>query len=406
VDIFIKRHPVEIIPDNTRVICEFFRPGQQERILRIIERVSKLSETEAQKQFDMMLKLFSARHKNFQKILESHFHKNLSNIPELTTLSDLKKNLISAYCSREYSFESAALMNPSIVPAPGNRKKQIMSLRQVGEGHISSIGFREICLDDNGSISVEPAGQFSVLPEVNVKGDSVYHSFSEDTLLSERIIFPATPDECNGMEDARFVLFADGLYYATYTAYDGHRITIKLIQTEDFLRFKIDKLQGKAAANKGMSLFPEKVNNQFAMISRLDGENLYYTTSPDIYHWESAVLLDTPAEPWEFVQTGNCGSPLKTEQGWILLTHGVGPMRQYVMSAILLDLATPAKVIGRLKNPLLVPTESEREGYVPNVVYSCGSLIVQDQLIIPYAMSDYRTGIASVDVHELLSLLI
>jgi len=386
-------------------VCQFFLPGGEERIIRIIDRVSEISASNAKNLFNVILNEFSHRHINFEEILESHFQNNLTDIPQFDSLSDIQKMLVSAYCSREYSFESAALMNPSIVLAPDDENKVILSLRQVGEGHISSIGFRSGDIDKNGQISIEQASQFAILPKTNKSGNAVYHAFPDNTLLSERVLYPVTPDECNGMEDARFVQFADGSYYATFTAYDGHKITIKMIYTDDFQNFEVKNLEGDGVNNKGMALFPDKIKNQYAMISRMDGEHLYYMTSPDIGKWESAMFLDGPVHPWEFLQTGNCGSPLKTDEGWLLITHGVGPMRKYVISAILLDLDQPEKVIGRLRDPLLMAEEEEREGYVPNVVYSCGSMIYQDDLILPYAASDYRSGVVSVKVNDLLDIL-
>ena len=212
-------------------------------------------------------------------------------------------------------------------------------------------------------------------------------------------------NESNGIEDARFVQFTDDngniKYYATYTAYNGRSILPQLLETKDFLSFKMITLNGKSVRDKGMALFPRKVNGKYMMISRIDGEQLFIMESDNIHFWNEHKLLKKPEFPWEIMQIGNCGSPIETDEGWILLTHGVGPMRQYCIGAILLDLEDPSKVIGVLEEPLLTPTEEEREGYVPNVVYSCGALLHNDQLIIPYAMSDTNSGFASVPVKEL-----
>jgi len=401
-DLHIKRHDYELNPDMTRVVCQFFNPGSEYRIQRIAQRVSALDAKKSENEINAIFKDFSPRHKNFSKLIENHFHKIEPLLSADIILTDRQKELMGAYCSCEYSFESAALMNPSMVPAQ-NKDEFILSLRQVGEGHISSIGFRNGTINKNGEITLEEASTYAQLPEIDDSGNELRLHFEDGSLLSERIIFPATPDECNGMEDARFVKFEDDLYYATYTAYDGHNISIKLLITKDFLDFNIKKIHGKAVNNKGMALFPEKIDEKYAMISRQDGENLYYMSSDDITHWENSSLLDKPHESWEFVQIGNCGSPIKTNEGWILLTHGVGAMRKYVISACLLDLYNPSKVVGRLQNPLLLPDEDEREGYVPNVVYSCGALMNKQDLIIPYAMSDYRSGFASLDVNDLIS---
>ncbi|MDB4992941.1 MAG: hypothetical protein JWM74_373 [Myxococcaceae bacterium] len=233
--------------------------------------------------------------------------------------------------------------------------------------------------------------------------------FSPDTALSERVIFPVSESESRGIEDARFVRFAhaDGrvTYYATYTAYNGMRVLPQLIETSDFRHFKINTLNGRCVQNKGMALFPRKVGGHFMMASRLDGENIYLLESDNIHFWNEAKLLYAPKYPWELVQVGNCGSPIETEAGWLLLTHGVGPMRQYWLGALLLDLKDPSRVIGSLSEPLLVPNADERDGYVPNVVYSCGALLHGDHLIVPYAVSDSHTSIATVPIAELLERL-
>jgi predicted GH43/DUF377 family glycosyl hydrolase len=233
--------------------------------------------------------------------------------------------------------------------------------------------------------------------------------FAPESRVSERVIFPTSPSQSNGIEDARFVLFQhdDGTrtYYATYTAYDGKLILPQLVETPDFLHFKFLTLNGPAVQNKGMALFPRKVHGQYAMLSRQDNENIYLMYSDNIHFWYDAELVLKPTFPWEFVQLGNCGSPMETEGGWLVLSHGVGPMRKYCIGAFLLDRDDPIKVIARLREPLLKPSETEREGYVPNVVYSCGALIHRGELILPYAMSDYATNFATVSVSELLGAM-
>jgi len=230
--------------------------------------------------------------------------------------------------------------------------------------------------------------------------------FSLDTDLSERVIFPISRYEKNGIEDARFVKFTndngESVYYATYTAYDGYTILPKLIETEDFCTFPIFPLHGKYAIDKNLALFPCKIGGKYAMVSRIDGQNNYIMFSKNLYRWSHAELLQEPAYPWEFVQVGNAGSPIETPQGWLLITHGVGPMRKYCLGASLLDPEDPRKVIGRLKEPLLLPADNERTGYVPNVVYSCGAIVHNEELIIPYAMSDYASAFASVNLNDLL----
>lgn len=233
--------------------------------------------------------------------------------------------------------------------------------------------------------------------------------FSPEQALSERVLFPYAPTETNGIEDARFVQFQedDGRvrYYATYTAWDGRVILPQLLETDDFLHFRISTLNGPEVKNKGLALFPRKINGLYAMLSRQDGENIYLMYSEMLHFWYSKELLMKPTYPWEFVQIGNCGSPIETEKGWLVLSHGVGPMRKYSLGAFLLDLENPARVISRLSEPLLAPNENEREGYVPNVVYTCGALVHNRTLIIPYAMSDYATTFATVSLDELLDAL-
>jgi predicted GH43/DUF377 family glycosyl hydrolase len=231
--------------------------------------------------------------------------------------------------------------------------------------------------------------------------------FAPDSLVSERVLFPTTLSQRNGIEDARFVHFQneDGTrtYYATYTAYDGKLILPQFIETPDFLHFKFITLNGSAVQNKGMALFPRKINGHYAMLGRQDLENIYVLFSDHLHFWNTSKLIVEPKFPWEFVQMGNCGSPIETEAGWLVISHGVGPMRKYCIGAFLLDRDDPTKVIGRLREPLIKPDENEREGYVPNVVYSCGSLLHGRQLIIPYAMSDYATTFATLPLDGVLA---
>ncbi|MGD9412541.1 MAG: glycoside hydrolase family 130 protein [Desulfobacterales bacterium] len=240
--------------------------------------------------------------------------------------------------------------------------------------------------------------------------DSNYEvSFHADHSISERVIFPVSKNESRGIEDARFVQFFDYrqevTYYATYTAYNDNAILPQLIETKDFIKFNILTLNGKAIKNKGMALFPRKIGGRYVMLSRQDGENNHIMFSDNIHFWQESQIIQEPEYPWEFIQIGNCGSPLETNEGWIVLTHGVGPMRKYCIGSILLDLENPTKIIARLDEPLLSPHEKEREGYVPNVVYSCGAIIHNHDLVIPYAMSDINSGIAVVEVNELINCM-
>ena len=233
--------------------------------------------------------------------------------------------------------------------------------------------------------------------------------FQPEQQLSERILFPATPSQRNGIEDARFVCFQndDGthIYYGTFTAFDGKVVMPELVETSDFLLFRFITLNGPAAQNKGMAIFPRKINGLYAMLSRQDNENIYLMFSDNVHFWNERRVLVKPKFSWELVQLGNCGSPMETDAGWLVLSHGVGPMRQYSIGAFLLDRDDPTKVIGRLREPLLKPSQSEREGYVPNVVYTCGALVHSGELIIPYGMADNATGFATVALAEVLAAM-
>lgn len=398
---------IKLTPDPSRVLMQPFYPGSEERVKRVLERIMSLDEKKAVELFENVMANFSGRHRNTSETFENNFKIIEKYLPRPVTPH--RRLLIGAYFSKEYSIESAALFNPSIVPhfrdpASG---RFIMSLRATGEGHISSIEFREGTID-GGKVTLDPYSKFLDAGEaVSESEDSYEIKFRDEVPLSEKVLFPYSPSESNGMEDARFVRFISDnespVYYATYTAYNGHRTSIGLIETSDFRDFKISRLQGSEVKDKGMALFPRKVGGRFMMISRQDGENLYIMDSDSVGTWNKKSLLKVPVFEWEFVQVGNCGSPLETEAGWLLITHSVGALRSYFISAVLLDLNDPSKVTGYLPEVLISPTEKTREGYVPNVVYSCGSMIHMGKLIIPYAMADSASGIAVVDVNELLN---
>jgi predicted GH43/DUF377 family glycosyl hydrolase len=472
-----------IRPDQRRVITRPFRPGSEAHTINIVNRLLALDEPKVRVLLQQTLQDFAHRHKDIKSVLLDNYQRIAGYIQGPVTLSNERKLLLGACFTMEYSIESAALFNPSIVIYPKqNQTKRgqtrvIFSFRATGEGHISSIVFRSAIIDRDNSIFIEPISPFLGTPEVvlnttydrelfrakleemkqfseaagaifkslpasftpeamglAIKGvrdsqafspadldETVVHInwltesnyeifFPHGQLISERVIFPLSQNESNGVEDARFVRFIDEdgsvTYYATYTAYNGRGILPQLIETKDFHRFKVSTLNGPLARNKGMALFPRKINGQYAMITRTDGESLYLSYSTNIHFWYEGVKIEAPANSWELVQIGNCGSPLETKKGWLLLTHGVGPMRKYCIGVTLLDLNDPAKIIGRLAEPLLAPREEERAGYVPNVVYSCGAIILNGELIIPYAISDSESHVASIPVDELLEKLL
>jgi len=421
----VKRINVRLYPDARKVIPRFFNTGN-ERSLALINRVLQMPDNEANNLLLQVYKEFSDRYIDIRAILDKHFEliKRLLPQEKLHTVSKEKKLLIGSYFTMEYSLEHAALFNPSIVEDPdqsgaaAGEKNVIVSFRATGEGHISSLLFKRGKLDKDAMIHFEPSGKYMNEGQVTQQNSKLKYDmltmvntgyelhFSADTLLSERVIFPIALTEKNGIEDARFVKFIreDGsaTYLATYTAYDGSFILPHVIETTDFLHFKMSPLRGNAAINKNLAIFPRKINGKYVMLSRIDGINNYIMVSDDLYLWENATLLQQPVYPWEFVQIGNGGSPVETERGWLVITHGVGPMRKYCLGASLFDLNDPSRELGRLKEPLLMPEEDERYGYVPNVVYTCGAIIHHNKIFIPYAISDYATSFITILLNELL----
>lgn len=482
--IHITRTTIALRPDQSRVLLRPFAPGGARRAERIVARVLSLPESRVVALLDELLSEFSRRHPEIGDVLLERFQHVRGLVSMNGKLSESRRLLIGSYFVCEYSLESAALFNPSIIPhpdqtgVPPNGLRFILSLRATGEGHLSSITFRTGMIHPDHGIEVMSAaghlteprqipnplyeralferklfelgltneftrrtmsrlGQSFDLRELRCQVEeelkqpcqpdakrgrrnagaamrmlakSNYEvQFRPEQELSERIIFPISPSQRNGIEDARFVCFKndDGtpVYYATFTAYDGRVVMPELMETSDFLHFRFITLNGPAAQNKGMAIFPRKINGLYAMLSRQDNENLYLVFSDNVHFWYEPRLILEPAFPWEMVQIGNCGSPIETDAGWLVLSHGVGPMRQYSIGAFLLDRDDPSKLIGRLREPLLSPTEDERTGYVPNVVYTCGALVHGGELIIPYAYGDHATSFATVPLEEVLGAM-
>jgi len=479
----IERKNVKVVPDSRRVIARFFFNGE-DRAIELVRKVLSLSKEQVFAQISPLLQDFSRRHRNITRKLHRHCEKVRPYIEkagfDLDHLDEFTKLLIGAYFTHEYSIESAAFFNPSIVEDPDQsnleegQKRVIISFRAVGEGHVSSVVFRRALIDKDNSIHVMPAGSY--IDEAERVRNAIYQkrlfikkgedeginkdflklvdeelgdqfeyedlkkvvleardattdaktirqynlilalsdsyrkiSFSHDTDISDRVIFPISDLESRGIEDARFVKFTRDngtvVYYATYTAFDGSYIMPKLLKTSDFYEFKTSPLNGAGAKNKNLALFPRKIKGKYAMLSRIDGWNNYIMYSDSINVWENPVKIQGPEYPWEFVQIGNCGSPIETPEGWLVMTHAVGPMRRYSIAAALLDLENPEIEIGRLDEPLILPNPDEREGYVPNVVYSCGSIIHNGELIIPYGLSDHSSSFATVNLETLLKRL-
>ncbi|MGB7176446.1 MAG: glycoside hydrolase family 130 protein, partial [Xanthobacteraceae bacterium] len=408
---FVNRQSLYLRPDPARVVVRPFKPATEPRDLNptdkiranhIVGRVLRLDAEAALQQLSDVLENFEGRHRNLIDIFEARAQDMEDALEPHAELNKTQRRLIGAYFLNEYSFEASALFNPSIVRhpdqtgAPENGCRFILSLRAVGEGHISSLTFRSGTLAADGSVAVDPTARLAAVPKVRRRtptpnGDEIEVEFRDDEELSERTIFPITDSQSNGIEDARFVEFDDGArrtFYATYTAYSGRAIRSELIETADFQSFRMTPLGGSAARNKGMALFPRKIDGRYAMIGRQDNENLYLIYSDDIYTWEGGHPILQPEYPWEFVQIGNCGSPIELDDYWLLLTHGVGPVRKYSIGAVLLDKKDPSRVLARSREPLVRPEPTEREGYVPNVVYTCGAMRHADQIILPYAISD------------------
>jgi predicted GH43/DUF377 family glycosyl hydrolase len=422
---FLNRQALYLRPDPARVIVRPFKPATEPRDLNptdktranhIVERVLQLDSNAAASQLADVLENFQGRHRNLLKTFESRADEMEEALAAHGAFSEVQRQLIGAYFLHEYSFEASALFNPSIVQhpdqsgTPAGSLRFILSLRAVGEGHVSSLTFRTGTIATDGSIAIDPTARLASSPRIGYRtpgpiGDEVEVIFKPEEDISERVIFPVTESQSNGIEDARFVEFSDGgrtTYYATYTAYKGTAIRSELIETRDFLSFRMTPLQGAAARNKGMALFPRRIDGKYAMIARQDNENLYLVYSDDLYRWEGGQAILKPQFPWEFVQIGNCGSPIELEEGWLLLTHGVGPVRKYSIGAVLLDKRDPSRVLARSSDPLLRPEPGEREGYVPNVVYTCGAMTHNDQLILPYAVSDTFSNFATIKISALL----
>ncbi|WP_246117735.1 glycoside hydrolase family 130 protein [Adhaeretor mobilis] len=481
----LKRTGTVLKPDQSRVLLRPFSPGDSQRTNRIITRIMALPEEQVGHLLDEVTAEFSQRHREIRRMFLERFEQVRQEHDPKGGLSEERRLLIGSYFLAEYTLESAALFNPSIVMHPDQAGlppgalRFTLSLRATGEGHISSITFRTGIIHSNNQIEVlDAAGYLSEprqipnpayekglftrkLRELGFKseftgrvidklGDSFdmqelraaldaeldqeRHSqgvlqedqntahgiwmlaqsnyevqFQPEQQLSERILFPATPSQSNGIEDARFVRFQndDGsyIYYATFTAFDGNVVMPELVETVDFLRFRFTTLNGPAAQNKGMAMFPRKIDGHYAMLARQDNESIYLSYSDNVHFWNERQVLLRPTFSWELIQIGNCGSPIETDAGWLVLSHGVGPLRKYCIGAFLLDRDDPSKVIGRLRAPLIQPNENEREGYVPNVVYTCGALLHKSELIIPYGLADHATGFATVPVEDVLAAM-
>jgi predicted GH43/DUF377 family glycosyl hydrolase len=469
------------------VVAQLFVPGQElasgneTRASGVVQRILELDDDTVDRTLADLMHRFTGRHRDLVETFSHHADRIGNRLSPEAELSEERWLLLGATFTHEYAIEAAAACNPSMVlhpdqsGAPAGGAHLVMSVRGIGEGHRSSIGFRHGSIDGSGSVWIAPPAAFPVvgtvhparfervafhahLRDAGEDGESAafvldrlpeqftaqdfegqltalraqrdtrrnaaatvdrlrsiamrsYHvEFPVDVALSERVLWPAMAAESHGMEDARFVRFVDSdetvTYYATYTAYDGAAITLQLLQTKDFVTFDVAPIAGRVATNKGLAIFPRRINGRFAALSRYDGETNAVALSDDLLVWDHATTCPSPRAPWEAIQLGNCGSPIETADGWLVLTHGVGPMRTYSIGALLLDLDDPTVVIGHLSEPLLAPTADEQDGYVPNVVYSCGGLLHDDTLVIPYGIADTSIGIATLSWAELRTALL
>lgn len=482
----VRHHNHRLRPDPRRVIAKLFIPGQdpltegESRVGSVIKRILALDDDQATATLNEVVALFADRHHDLAGILTEHFEAVAHRVSHPMDLSHARQQLVGAYFTQEYAVEAAALCNPSIVAHPdqtgmgSGETRFVMSVRAVGEGHLSSIEFRFGVVDNAADVHFDEPGPHlfpgrqeparyrrdrfhRMLRETGDDDsgaafvlDSLPDPFSADELdvalsalhnqlvtragaeqtierlkrmaasnyqvtfppvssISERVLTPTAPTESRGMEDARFVRFTDDdgtiAYYAPYTAYDGDHVAPQLLATSDFRTFTSTQLTGRAATNKGMALFPRRIGGRYVALSRWDRTNNALVTSTDLTDWDDPITLQTTSQPWDLVQTGNCGSPLETPAGWIALTHGVGPMRRYAIGAELLDLDDPTRVISKLTDPLVVPTGDERDGYVPNVVYSCGALLHGHNIVLPYGIGDTQIGVATVPLDQILDRL-
>lgn len=479
------RQPEHIVTDSSRVITTLFVPGHvlangnEGRAARVVEHILALSDDEVHDALAEIVERFGHRHRDLSSTFGHHADRIANRLDPASQLSDDRRSLLGATFTHEYSVAAAAICNPSAVAhpdqtgAPDGSLRFVMSVREIGEGHRSSIGFRSGTFDHAGRVSIDEHGEFTTagtvgtrrldagtfrsltdpnddgeatrwvleglgpsftidelgdrLTELETQRDTRRHvaatakrlralaarsytaRFPATSELSERVLHPTTEAESNGMEDARFVRFVedDGAvtYYATYTAFDGEAIKLQLVATTDFLTFEVSPLLGDAAANKGVALFARRIAGRFVALSRNDGASNSIAYSDDMMHWPASTKVECPSATWEAVQIGNCGSPIETAEGWLVITHGVGPMRTYSLGAWLLDLDDPTKLIGRTRQPLLAPRRDEQDGYVPNVVYSCGALLHHETLLIPFGIGDARIGFATVALADLLDEL-
>lgn len=423
---FVQRLPVVLRPNPSRVVVRPFSPTVEPRSLnatdgersqRIVDGVLALDPEQLASELDRLLADFSGRHRDIARVFKDRFAAIDPALTETRGVTPDQAMLIGSYFSHEYSYMAAALFNPSIVPHPDQAGmpegtvRFVMSLRGVGEGHISSITFRTGAFSLKGAITIDPPGLHAAVPTVAVDAgaDGSVEIVCPGDDLSECVIFPVTAAQRNGLEDVRLVRFVEesgaAIYLGTYTAYSGQAIASEMLSTRDFCRFRLSPLSGDATRNKGMALFPRRIGGKYAMLGRKDNETIWFLDSDNLHHWEGGKRVIRPRYPWEFVQMGNCGSPMEIDEGWLVITHGVGAVRNYSIGACLLDKNDPTKLLARTPFPLVRPDGEEREGYVPNVTYSCGAMVHGRTMLLPYALADSLTTFATVPIDKLLAFM-
>jgi predicted GH43/DUF377 family glycosyl hydrolase len=422
----IHNFDLRLTPDPARVVIRPFNIApeprdinetQVHRARRIVDAVLQMSEQDCERNLAVVNADFQARHWQAKGVYERRYDQIMKELKCDVEVGPSHRELIGAYFCHEYSFAAAAIMNPSVVPHPdqsGMRQGEqrfIMSLRTVGEGHISSITFREGILTAEGGMTLWPQPAFSLAAESDhPHPEGAFNASRSDAApISGTVLFPFTRAQRNGLEDCRLVRFVEdndrATYFGTYTAYSGAGIGSELLETDDFSRFRLSPMRGSASRNKGMAFFPRRISGDYAVIGRQDGESLFFMRSSDKLDWNGGDLILAPKFAWELVQMGNCGSPIELDQGWLMLTHGVGAMRKYSIGAVLLDKHDPRKVLARTEKPLLYPSNENREGYVPNVVYTCGAMKHGDWLFMPYGVADSSVSFALIEIKSLLAQL-
>jgi predicted GH43/DUF377 family glycosyl hydrolase len=413
---------LELKPDPSRTVVrpfgfgypEAFAQGRPTRAQAVAARLMALDPAMRERMRGLLAESMEQRHRHADRVFLRRFEEVKGDLG-VTFEGESDQLLIGAYFSQEFAFESAALFNPSIVAVPDQDPNDdsirfILSLRGIGEGHISSVTFRSGTWDGGTRLVVDPPSQQGVPPRIDSDDSGWVRMRSDESQdISETVIFPILPSQRQGVEDLRLVRFTDEngtqSVIGTYTAFDGKDARAELLRGIDLRTYEMRALTGAMAGYKGMALFPRRVNGRFTMLGRQDNENLWLLSSDDLHNWETGERIMGPKYPWEFIQIGNCGSPIEIDEGWLVFTHGVGLVRGYCVGACLLDKDDPSKVLARTPSPLLFPSAEQRGGYVPNVTYSCGALLHNRRILLPYAIADEYSAFATGSVDDLLSVM-